>query len=101
VALPPRITPVFPHPLPGEGVWKPTGPPIDSGPPVLVTTFRTETDYPQLLAYAAWSDQTRTAIGYYPGRYEPPNAAVRGSMMVPYDQRSRLLATFNGGFTYN
>ena len=37
---------------------------------------------------------------YYPGRYEPPNAAVRGPMMVPDDQRSRLLATFNGGFTY-
>jgi hypothetical protein len=34
-------------------------------------------------------DHTRTAIAYYQGRYEPPNAAVRGSMMVPYDQRSR------------
>lgn len=99
-AWPPRITPVFPHPLPGEGVWKPAGPPVDGGPPVLVTTFRPETDYPQLLAYVAWFDHTRTQIGYYPGRYEPPNAAVRGPMMVPYDQRSRLLATFNGGFTY-
>lgn len=97
---PPRITPVFPHALPGEGVWKPTGPPIDGGPPVLVTAFRPETDYPQLVAYVAWFDHTRTEIGYYPGRYEPPNAAVRGPMMVPYDQRSRLLATFNGGFTY-
>jgi phosphodiester glycosidase len=97
---PPPITPVFSHPLPGEGVWKPTGPPVDGGPPVLVTTFRTETDYPQLLAYVAWFDHTRTEIGYYPGRYEPPNAAVRGPMMVPRDQRQRLLATFNGGFTY-
>jgi len=99
-AWPPRITPVFAHALPGEGVWKPTGPPINGGPPVLVTDFRPETDYPQLLAYVAWFDHTRTEIGYYPGRYEPPNAAVRGPMMVPYDQRSRLLATFNGGFTF-
>ncbi len=98
-ALPPRIKPVFPHPLPGEGVWKPTGPPVNGGPPVLVTTFRTELDYPRIVAYVAWFDHTRTEIGYYPGRYEPPNAAVRGPMMVPYDQRSRLLATFNGGFT--
>ena len=99
-AWPPPITPVFTQPLPGEGVWKPTGPVVDGGPPVLVTTYRPEVDYPQIVAYVAWFDQTRTEIGYYPGRYEPPNAAVRGPMMVPDDQRSRLLATFNGGFTY-
>ena len=99
-AWPPPVKPIFPHPLPGEGVWRPTGPPVDGGPPVLVTVFRTELDYPQLVAYVAWFDHTRTAIGYYPGRYEPPNAVVRGPMMVPDDQRWRLLATFNGGFTY-
>ena len=97
---PPRIVPIFPHPLPGEGVWKPTGPPVDGAPPVLVTTFRPELDYPRIVAYVAWFDHTGTATAYYPGRYEPPNAAVRGPMMVPYDQRWRLLATFNGGFTY-
>ncbi len=100
VAWPPPIKPVFAHPLPGEGIWKPTGASIDGGPPVLVTTFRPEAEYPELLAYVAWFDHTRTAIGYYAGRYEPPNAAVRGPMMVPYSQRWRLLATFNGGFTY-
>jgi hypothetical protein len=98
---PPPISPVFPNPLPGEGVWNPTGAtPVNGGPPLLVTTFRPELDYPQLLAYVAWFDHTRTELGYYPGRYEPPNAAVRGPMMVPDSQRSRLLATFNGGFTY-
>jgi hypothetical protein len=100
VAGPPRIKTVFRHRLPGEGIWKPTGPPVDGAPPVLVTSFRPEAEYPELVAYAAWFDHTRTAIGYYPGRYEPPNAAVRGPMMVPYGQRWRLLATFNGGFTY-
>jgi hypothetical protein len=99
-AGPPRIKLVFPHALPGEGVWRPTGPPVDGGPAVLVTTFRTELDYPQIVAYVAWFDHARTEIAYYPGRYEPPNAVVRGPMMVPYGQRGRLLATFNGGFTY-
>ncbi len=97
---PPPIKPVFASPLPGEGVWEPTGPPIDGGPPVLLTTYRPDINYPQTVAYVAWFDHTRTEIAYYPGRYEPPKAAVRGPMMVPYDQRSRLLATFNGGFTY-
>ena len=85
---------------PAKGVWRPTGRSFEGGPPVLVTTFRPELDYPQIVAYVAWFDHTRTEIGYYPGRYEPPNAAVRGPMMVPYSQRWRLLATFNGGFTY-
>jgi hypothetical protein len=97
---PPPITPVFPHPLPGEGVWEPTGPAVDGGSAVLVTTYRSELNYPRTVAYVGWFDHTRTAIGYYPGRYEPPHAAVRGPMMVPTGQRARLLATFNGGFTY-
>jgi len=94
------IKPVFPRPLPGEGIWRSTGPQVDGAPPVLVTTFRSEVAYPQIVAYVAWFDQTRTALAWYPGRYEPPNAPVRGPMMVPNDQRSRLLATFNGAFTY-
>jgi Phosphodiester glycosidase len=98
---PSPIKPVFRHPLPGEGVWKRTGPDVNGGPPVLVTTFRTERAYPQIVAYVAWFDHSRTALGWYPGRYEPPRAPVRGPMMVPYDQRKRLLATFNGGFTYS
>jgi Phosphodiester glycosidase len=97
---PPNIEPVFAHPLRGEGVWRPTGPPIDGGPPMLLTTFRTERAYPRIVAYVAWFDHTRTATAFYPGRYEPPHAAVRGPTMVPYGQRWRLLATFNAGFTY-
>ena len=100
-AWPPRIKPVFRHRLRGEGVWKPTGPPVRGGPPVLVTTFRPETDYPRNVAYLAWFDHTRTDLAYYPGRYEPPSAAVRGPAMVPESQRRRLLATFNAGFIYS
>jgi hypothetical protein len=94
------IRPVFGEPLPGEGIWRRTGALVDGRPPVLVTTFRSETDYPRIVAYVAWFDHTRTALGYYPGRYEPPAAPVRGPAEVPYGQRWRLLATFNSGFIY-
>jgi phosphodiester glycosidase len=97
---PPRIAPVFSHPLPGEGVWRRTGRLIGGRPPVLVTTFRTERDYPRTVAYVAWFDHSRTSVAYYPGRYEPPSAPDRGPMSVPLDQRWRLLATFNSGFIY-
>jgi Phosphodiester glycosidase len=98
--MPGRMPLVFRRPLPGEGVWEGTGPIVRGRPPVLVTTFRTELDYPRIVAYVAWFDHTRTALAFYPGRYEPPNAPVRGPMSIPYDQRWRLLATFNGGFIY-
>lgn len=98
---PTPIRPVFVHPLPGEGVWRPSGSAVAGGPPVLVTTFRTERDYPRIVAYVAWFDHRRTALAYYPGRYEPPSATLRGPMQVPFGQRWRLLATFNSGFIYS
>jgi hypothetical protein len=57
-------------------------------------------DYPRIVAYVAWFDHRRTALAFYPGRYEPPTAPVRGPMSVPHGQRWRLLAAFNSGFTY-
>ncbi len=85
--------------LPGEGVWHATGQPVGGAAPVLVTTFRSETVYPRIVAYVAWFDHARTQLALYPGRYEPPGASPRGPMQVPTGQRKRLLATFNSGFT--
>jgi len=98
---PARIKPLLPDPLPGEGVWRRAGPLVDGGgPAVLVTTFRPQPDDPSVVAYVAWFDHRRTTVAYYPGASEPPSAAVRGPMMIPHDQRWRLLATFNSGFVY-
>jgi hypothetical protein len=97
---PPPIKPLFLHPLPGEGVWRRSGPLVEGAPAVLVTRFRPQLADPSIVAWVAWFDHTRTTLAYYPGASEPPSAAVRGPMMVPYDQRWRLLATFNAGFVY-
>jgi hypothetical protein len=97
---PPPIKPVFATRLPSEGIWHHTGPSVNGGPPVLVTTYRPSAEYPSTVAYVLWIDHTRTDLAYYPGRYEPPSAVARGPMMVPVDQRYRLLATFNGAFTH-
>ena len=99
--LPAAVQPVISAALPNEGIWQPTGPDVAGGPPVLVTEFRPEASYPRTVAYVAWFDHTRTQLAYYPGRYEPPRAAVRGSAQVPVGQRGRLVATFNGGFIFN
>ncbi len=100
VYRPPRVRPILEPALPGEGVWHSTGRIVNGAAPVLVTTFRTEADYPRIVAYVAWFDHTRTQLALYPGRYEPPGVSPRGPMAVPQSQRWRLLATFNSGFTY-
>lgn len=97
---PRAVAPILRPRLTGEGVWRSTGRPVSGAAPVLVTTFRSEADYPRIVAYVAWFDHSRTQLALYPGRYEPPNASPRGPMQVPYSQRWRLLATFNSGFTY-
>jgi len=94
---PPPIAPVINPPLPGEGQWRGTGPLVDGVAPVLVTTFRPDPNYPQLVAGVAWIDVSRTWLALYPGRYEPPNDGSQAAE-VPPQLRSSLLATFNSGF---
>jgi hypothetical protein len=100
VYLPRAVKPLSRPVLPGEGIWRSTGRFVGGRPPVLVTTFRSEPEYPRIVAYVAWFDHTRTQLALYPGRYEPPNANPRGPMEVPDSQRWRLLATFNSGFLH-
>jgi hypothetical protein len=94
---PPPIAPVISPSLPGEGQWQRTGPLVGGAPPVLVTTFRPDPLYPQMVAGVAWVDATRTWLQLYPGRYEPPNSG-NALAEVPPALRSGLLATFNSGF---
>jgi hypothetical protein len=94
---PPRIAPVIHPALPGEGAWHGTGPLVHNSSPVLVTTFRPDPSYPQLVAGVAWIDHSLTRLELYPGRYEPPDAGQTPAE-VPMQLRGALLATFNSGF---
>ena len=96
---PPNIAPVITPALPGEGVWHATFAAGGSRPPVLITSFRPEPSYPQLVAGVAWIDHTRTSVMLYPGLQEPSVAMPsRGPMEVPRQLRSTVVATFNSGF---
>jgi hypothetical protein len=96
---PPNIRPLVRPPLPGEGVWKKAGAGVGARPPVLLSTFRSDPEYPQFVAGVAWIDSTRTRLEYVPGLDEPPEPLPqRGPGEVPPSSRRRLVATFNGGF---
>lgn len=95
---PPRIRPVIRPALAGEGVWRTASSDAAINPPVLLTTFRSESDFPRLVAGVAWINVARTNVRLYPGRREPSVRLPRGPMDVPPSQRRRLVATFNSGF---
>lgn len=94
---PPDIAPVIRPALPHEGVWVPSES-WSPDSPVQVAQFRSDPNYPQMVAGVAWIDPSRTWISLNPGRLEPDVSLPRGPMEVAPSQRSRLLATFNSGF---
>ena len=99
VYRPPRVKPILHPALPGEGVWKPAGAHAGRRPPVLLTSFRSDPEYPQFVAGVAWINANRTHLEYVPGLAEPPEPLEhRGSGEVPPELRKGLVATFNGGF---
>jgi hypothetical protein len=95
---PPPIKPLMHPALAGEGVWHAASATAGRRPPVLLTTFRSDPEYPQFVAGVAWIDSGRTHLAYVPGLAEPPELENRGPAEVPPSKRDKLAATFNGGF---
>lgn len=95
---PPPIKPLIHPALKGEGVWHAASATAGREPPVLLTSFRSDPEYPQFVAGIAWIDSKRTHLAYVPGLAEPPEISHRGPAEVPPALRDHLVATFNGGF---
>jgi hypothetical protein len=99
-AVPARVVPVVRPSFRGEGIWHAGSFDVGGSAPIRITTFRPDPANPGVVAYVAWIDHTRTRLALYPGSADPPTASPRGLAEVPYGQRWRLLATFNGGFKW-
>jgi hypothetical protein len=96
---PHRIRPAIHPALPGEGVWHATFAGGGTRPPVMITSFRPNPLYPQLVAGVAWINTSRTSTWLYPGAQEPAvTMRSRGPEEVPMHLRGKLVATFNSGF---
>ena len=52
----------FLQPATWRGDLAAAGPSVDGAAPVLVTTYRPDPNYPQIVAYVAWFDHTRTEL---------------------------------------
>jgi len=96
---PPDVNPLIHPVLHGEGVWQKAGAGVGPRPPVLLTAFRSDPEYPRFVAGVAWIDKERAELAYVPGLAEPPGPLEdRGAGEVPPNLRHRLVAAFNGGF---
>jgi hypothetical protein len=98
--LPPptNMQPLVTTPLPGEGVWTPTGRTVEGLPAVYTAYFRPDAFHTSLVASAMWMDTTLLNTVLVPGLQEPGGPNPWGGQ-VPLGQRAALVAAFNSGFT--
>jgi hypothetical protein len=97
--LPPPVAmqPLVTTPLPGEGVWQPTGRTVGGIPGVYTTYFRPDALHTSLVAGAMWMDTTLLKTELIPGLQQPGGPSPYGGQ-VPPDQRPAVVAAFNSGF---
>lgn len=94
-ALPRLVGPATPA-LPGEGVWVTTAG-SSSRPLVRQTYVRPDTVHTSYLAGVAWMSH-RLSFVLHPGYQDPGTRGFSQPDMIPPNEYSHLVATFNGGF---
>jgi hypothetical protein len=97
LAAPENMQPLVTTPLPGEGVWKPTGRTVAGLPAVYTAYFRPDAVHTSLVAAAMWMDTTLLKTVLIPGTQDPGGPNPFGAQ-VPVSLRAGLVASFNSGF---
>jgi hypothetical protein len=95
---PVNMVPLVTTPLPGEGVWRPTGRRVAGHPAVYSAYFRPDAIHTSLVAGALWLDTKLLNVVYVPGLREPPFTPHPWGAQVPPLLRGALVAAFNSGF---
>lgn len=96
--VPDAVRPFVANPLPGEGVWQPTGKLVGGVPAVYQTFVRPDTVHTSLLAGIISMDQRRLRSVLYNGLDIPGGGGWQhGASVAPADDAG-LVAAFNGGF---
>ncbi len=94
---PVNMQPLVTTPLPGEGVWHPTGRTVAGFPAVYTTYFRPDAIHTSLVAGAMWVDTRLLKTVLIPGTQDPGGPNPYGAE-VPVNERAGLVASFNSGF---
>jgi Phosphodiester glycosidase len=95
--VPADIVPLAVPPLNGEGVWHPMTTDSAGDPIIEKAALRPDAEHTSALAYAVWMNQKALRFVLHPG-YEEPGGAWSQADHIPADQRTGLVAAWNGGF---
>jgi hypothetical protein len=95
---PEKFVPLVAQPLPGEGVWQPSGRPVGGRPALWITYVRPDAVHTSLLAGVAYFDMTRLTATLHAGT-DVPGAGpwVHDARVAPNDY-PRVIAAFNSAF---
>ena len=95
---PPNVASPAAPPLPGEGVWRPTGTVVHGRPSMYVTYVRPDPVHTSYLTGLVWFDTKLLRTVLVPGLQQPPGAPNTWNGQVPVAQRATLVGAFNSGF---
>jgi hypothetical protein len=97
-AGPTNIRPLVAHPLPGEGVWQPSGRPVDGRPALWITYLRPDAVHTSLLAGVAYLDMSRLSATLHAGTDVPGGGPWVNGPRIAVSHYSSVVAAFNSAF---
>ncbi len=95
--FPARLKSPASHPLPGEGAWRVLGS-VNGIPAIFGTYLRPDSVHTSYVEGIVSMDQRLVRFQLHPGAEDPGPGNWKSPPDIPPGSRSRLLATFNGGF---
>jgi hypothetical protein len=97
VKRPPNMVPLVANPLPGEGVWQPSGRSVDGQPALWVTYLRPDAVHTSLVVGVARFDMTHLTATLHAGTEVPGGTWVHGPRIAP-GSYPQVVAAFNSAF---
>jgi hypothetical protein len=97
-AGPPNISPLVADPLPGEGVWQPSGRPVDGFPALWVTYLRPDAVHTSLIVAVAHLDMSRLTATLHAGTDVPGGGPWVHGPQIAISDYPYVVAAFNSAF---
>lgn len=95
---PKNMQPFVDTPLPGEGVWEPTGRTVLGTPAVYTAFMRPDPIHTSLVAGFMWMDPKLLKAVHVPGLREPAGAPQKYGAQIPMELRPSTVVAFNSAF---
>ena len=95
---PPNIPPLAVPPLPGEGVWQPSGRTVNGRPALWITYLRPDALHTSLLAGVARLDMSHLRATLHAGTVVPGGGPWQHGAQIAAADYPNVVATFNSAF---